>query len=50
MRLGQIYDLKGLHTDAVGAYKEAVAIAPDSEIGRESKGYIDKPYHRPEVN
>ena len=50
MRLGQIYDLKGLHHDAVGAYKEAVSIAPDSEIGKESKSYIDKPYHRPEAN
>ena len=50
MRLGQIYDLKGLHSNAVGAYKEAMALSPNSEVGRESRSYIDRPYHRPEAN
>lgn len=50
MRVGQIYDLKGLRSDAVGAYKEAVAIAPKTEAAREARGYMDKPYRLPEAN
>jgi len=47
MRLGQIYDLKGQRQSALAAYKEAVAMAPNSEVAKESKGYIGSPYKRP---
>jgi len=47
MRLGQIYDLKGRHLSAVSAYKKAVALAPLSEVGKESRRYITQPYKRP---
>jgi tetratricopeptide (TPR) repeat protein len=46
MRLGQIYDLKGRRLSAVAAYKKAVAMAPLSEVGKESRRYISQPYKR----
>jgi tetratricopeptide (TPR) repeat protein len=46
MRLGQINDMKGLRNEAVIAYKKAIAIAPDSDIGKESKGYLSSRYRR----
>jgi len=46
MRLGQIYDLQGHHPAATVAYRKAIAMAPRSEVGRESRGYIAKPYRR----
>jgi len=46
MRLGQIYDLKGDRTKAHEAYQKAVSLAPDSEPGKESKGYLNSPYRR----
>jgi tetratricopeptide (TPR) repeat protein len=47
MRLGQIYDLKGRRVSAVAAYKKAVAMAPLSEVGRESRRYVAQPYKHP---
>jgi len=47
MRLGQIYDLKGRRLSAVAAYKKAVAMAPLSEVGKESRRYLTQPYKRP---
>ena len=47
MRLGQIYDLQGRRAAAVAAYKKAVAMAPQSEVGKESRGYVTRPYKRP---
>lgn len=47
MRLGQIYDLKGRRTPAVAAYRKAVAMAPLSEVGKESHRYLTQPYKRP---
>ena len=47
MRLGQIYDLMGRRVSAVAAYKKAVAMAPLSEVGKESRRYITQPYTRP---
>jgi len=44
MRLGQIYDLEGHHAAAVAAYRKAIAMAPRSDVGKESRGYIAKPY------
>jgi tetratricopeptide (TPR) repeat protein len=46
MRLGQIYDLKGQRAPAVAAYKKAVAMAPLSEVGKESRRYTIQPYTR----
>jgi tetratricopeptide (TPR) repeat protein len=46
MRLGQIYDLKGLRGLAVNAYRHAIEFAPDSEAARESRRYLDTPYQR----
>jgi tetratricopeptide (TPR) repeat protein len=46
MRTGQIYDLQGRYPAAAAAYRKAIALAPQSEVGKESKGYIAKPYRR----
>lgn len=46
MRLGQINDMKGRHKEAVSAYKQAMAVAPDSDIGKEARRYISSPYKR----
>jgi len=47
MRLGQTYDMQGKHTAATDAYRHAIALAPQSEAGKESRGYIARPYRRP---
>jgi tetratricopeptide (TPR) repeat protein len=47
MRLGQIYDLIPDRSKAVQAYQKAVALAPDSDPGREAKSYLRSPYQRP---
>lgn len=46
MRLGQVYDLRGERELALKAYRHAVVFAPDSEVAKESRGYISEPYHR----
>jgi tetratricopeptide (TPR) repeat protein len=46
MRLGQIYDLEDRHPQAVAAYRKAIAMAPQSEVGKESRSYIARPYRR----
>jgi len=46
MRMGQIYDLKGNRPEAVAAYKQAIAFAPESAAARESNGYLSSPYRR----
>lgn len=46
LRLGQIYDLEGDHEDAIGAYREAVRTAPQSEAAAEARGYMSHPYKR----
>ena len=46
MRLGQTYDMQGRHTAATEAYRHAIALAPQSEAGKESRAYIAKPYRR----
>jgi tetratricopeptide (TPR) repeat protein len=46
VRVGQIYDLKGKHPEAVDAYKCAIALAPESDAAREPKRYIASPYRR----
>jgi len=46
MRLGQLHDLKGQRKEAQAAYKEAVALSPQSGAGKEAKGYLSRPYKR----
>jgi tetratricopeptide (TPR) repeat protein len=46
MRLGQTYDLAGRRTLAIAAYRKAIALAPQSEVGKESRSYVTKPYRR----
>ena len=46
MRVGQIYDLKGERDKALEAYRKATALAPESDAGREAKGYLRSPYQR----
>jgi tetratricopeptide (TPR) repeat protein len=46
LRLGQIYDLRGEHGNAVTAYRRAVSVAPKSEAALEAKEYISTPYRR----
>ena len=49
MRLGQIYDLEHRRAQAVAAYRKGVAGAPQSEVAKECRGYISKPYKRPQA-
>jgi tetratricopeptide (TPR) repeat protein len=46
MRIGQTYDLEGRRTLAIAAYRKAIALAPQSEVGKESRAYVTKPYRR----
>lgn len=46
MRLGQLYDMKGRRNEAVSAYKQAIAVAPESDVAKESKQYVSSPYKR----
>jgi tetratricopeptide (TPR) repeat protein len=46
MRLGQIYDMKNRRTEAIEAYRHAVAFAPEAEAAKESRGYMSSPYRR----
>lgn len=49
MRLGQIYDLKGRRKEAIEAYRQAIAYAPDSDAAKESRRYLNTPYRRPDI-
>ncbi len=46
MRLGQVHDLKGRRVDALQAYKQAIAADPQSDVAKESRGYLSAPYRR----
>jgi tetratricopeptide (TPR) repeat protein len=46
MRLGQLYDMKGQRKEAVAAYKQAIAVAPQSDVAKESRQYLSSPYKR----
>lgn len=46
MRLGQLNDMKGRRTEAINAYKQAIAVAPESDAGKESRQYLSSPYKR----
>ena len=46
LRLGQIYDLKNQHEQAVAAYRETMRYAPGSEAAREARDFMASPYRR----
>ena len=46
LRLGQACDLKGRRSDALAAYRKAVALAPDSDAGKEARRYLGTPFRR----
>jgi tetratricopeptide (TPR) repeat protein len=46
MRTGQIYDLKGQRKQAIDAYKQAVDLAPQSDVAKEPRQYMSSPYKR----
>ena len=46
LRMGQIYDMKQRRTEAVAAYKKAIAYAPQAEAAQESRKYLSTPYRR----
>ena len=46
LRLGQSLDMKGRRQEAVEAYKQAAAVAPQSEAAKESRDFLSRPYRR----
>jgi len=46
LRTGQIHDMKQRRTEAVEAYRKAIAYAPQAEAAQESKKYLAAPYKR----
>jgi epoxyqueuosine reductase len=48
LRLGQVQDLQGHHSEALLAYREAIKAAPKSEAAAEAKAYMESPYRRKE--
>ena len=46
LRIGQIYDLTHRRNEAIAAYKQAIAYAPQAEAAQESRKYLATPYHR----
>ena len=46
MRMGQIYDMTSRRAQAVEAYKNAIAYAPQAEAAVESRRYLATPYRR----
>jgi tetratricopeptide (TPR) repeat protein len=48
MRLGQLHDLKGRRGEATAAYKQAISLAPQSDVAKESRRYMSSPFKAPE--
>ena len=46
LRMGQIYDMTSRRKQAVEAYKQAIAFAPQADAARESRVYLSAPYKR----
>lgn len=46
MRLGQTYDVLKQRNEALAAYRDAIGMAPNSEIAKECRGYLSRPYRR----
>jgi len=46
LRMGQIYDMTHRRSEALEAYRKAIAYAPQAEAAQESRKYLATPYHR----
>lgn len=46
LRLGQCHDMKQEREQALHAYREAIALAPDSDAAKQSRQYLASPYRR----
>jgi len=46
LRIGQIYDMTHRRDEAIAAYKEAIAYAPQADAALESRKYLAAPYRR----
>jgi len=46
LRTGQIHDMKHRRTEALEAYRKAIAYAPQAEAAQEAKKYLGAPYKR----
>ena len=46
LRMGQIYDLTRRRTEALEAYRKAIAYAPEAEAAQEARKYLSTPYRR----
>jgi tetratricopeptide (TPR) repeat protein len=46
LRIGQIYDMTHRRNEAIAAYKEAIAYAPQADAALESRKYLSAPYRR----
>jgi tetratricopeptide (TPR) repeat protein len=46
LRMGQIYDMKNRRTEALEAYRKAIAFAPQAEAAQEARKYLGSPYRR----
>jgi hypothetical protein len=46
LRIGQIYDMTHRRSQAVEAYKKAIAYAPEAEAALDAKKYLSTPYKR----
>jgi tetratricopeptide (TPR) repeat protein len=46
LRLGQASDMKGMRSAALEAYRKAIAVAPQSDVAKESREYLSSPYKR----
>lgn len=46
LRTGQIYDMTSRRKQAVEAYRQAIAFAPQADAARESRTYLASPYKR----
>lgn len=46
LRIGQIYDLQLRRTQALAAYRKAIAYAPEADGAQEARKYLGTPYRR----
>lgn len=44
LRLGQLNDIRGRRQEAISAYKQAIAVAPESDVAKESRRYLSSPF------
>ena len=46
LRIGQIYDLQRHRTQALEAYRKAIAYAPEADGAQQARKYLETPYRR----